>query len=223
MKLVHFELSEAILDENTVFTEWIIESPEVFSEYLQELNGQLVGEDGRFVLSENNKELDLAKKADMVINPFSVDVNSRKILNKLYVELSGLSKEEQMYTKTMELFRYIQEYMLDLEQCTSYILEFDQEIDISALLKAVNIHYEVKDVDFLEKIIQYIKIMIAVAGIKVFIFVNLRSYLSETQMQSLIQECEYQDVRILFIENQQRSCMKGGKQYIIDIDKCEIY
>ena len=100
-----------------------------------------------------------------------------------------------------------------------YILEFDQEIDISALLKAVNIHYEVKDVDFLEKIIQYLKIMIAVAGIKVFIFVNLRSYLSETQMQSLIQECEYQDVRILFIENQQRSCMKGGKQYIIDIDK----
>lgn len=223
MRLVHYELTEAILDENTVFTEWIIESPEIFSEYIQELNGQLAGEEGRFVLSENNKELDLAKKADMVINPFSVDVNSRKILNKLYQELTGLSREEQMYTKTLELFRYIQEYMLDLEQCTSYILEFDQEIDIAALLKAVNVHYEVKDVDFLEKIVQYIKIMVAVAGTKLFVIVNLRSYLTDLQMQNLIQECEYQDIKILFIENQQRSCMKGGKRYIIDIDKCEIY
>ena len=174
-------------------------------------------------MSENNKELDLAKKADMVINPFSVDVNSRKILNKLYQELTGLSREEQMYTKTLELFRHIQEYMLDLEQCTSYILEFDQEIDIAALLKAVNVHYEVKDVDFLEKIVQYIKIMAAVAGTKLFVIVNLRSYLRDLQMQNLIQECEYQDIKILFIENQQRSCMKGGKRYIIDIDKCEIY
>lgn len=223
MRLIHYELTEAILDENTTFTEWIIESSEIFSEYIQELNGQLAGEEGRFVLSENNKELDLAKKADMVINPFSVDVNSRKILNKLYQELTGLSREEQMYTKTLELFRHIQEYMLDLEQCTSYILEFDQEIDIVALLKAVNVHYEVKDVDFLEKIVQYIKIMAAVAGTKLFVIVNLRSYLTDLQMQNLIQECEYQDIKILFIENQQRSCMKGGKRYIIDIDKCEIY
>lgn len=223
MRLVHYELTEAILDENTAFTEWIIESPDIFSEYIQELNGQLAGEEGRFVLSENNKELDLEKKADMVINPFSVDVNSRKILNKLYQELTGLSREEQMHTKTLELFRHIQEYMLDLEQCTSYILEFDQEIDIAALLKAVNVHYEMKDVDFLEKIVQYIKIMAAVAGTKLFVIVNLRSYLTDLQMQNLIQECEYQDIKILFIENQQRSCMKRGKRYIIDIDKCEIY
>lgn len=223
MRLVHYELTEAILDENTAFTEWIIESPDIFSEYIQELNGQLAGEEGRFVLSENNKELDLEKKADMVINPFSVDVNSRKILNKLYQELTGLSREEQMHTKTLELFRHIQEYMLDLEQCTSYILEFDQEIDIAALLKAVNVHYEMKDVNFLEKIVQYIKIMAAVAGTKLFVIVNLRSYLTDLQMQNLIQECEYQDIKILFIENQQRSCMKGGKRYIIDIDKCEIY
>ena len=34
MRLVHYELTEAILDENTAFTEWIIESPEIFSEYI---------------------------------------------------------------------------------------------------------------------------------------------------------------------------------------------
>ena len=65
--------------------------------------------------------------------------------------------------------------------------------------------------------------MASAAGIKVFIFVNLRSYLSDAQMEELIKELEYQDVSGLFIENQQRSCLKGVKWYIIDKDQCEIY
>ena len=159
----------------------------------------------------------------MIFNPLTVDVNSRKILSKLYLELSNLSNGEQMYIKTVELLRHLQEYMLDLEQCTEYILEFDQEIDISVLLKAVNIRYETKDMDFQERLIQYMKILAAMAGIKVFIFVNLRSYLTDYQMQEVIKEMKYQDIKGLFIESQQKDCIEGVKQYIIDIDRCEIY
>ena len=186
MRLIHFELSGEILSDKVGFTEWIIESPDIFSEYVLELSDQIAGSEGRFVLSEKDKELDLAKKADVIFNPLTVDVNSRKILSKLYLELSNLSNGEQMYIKTVELLRHLQEYMLDLEQCTEYILEFDQEIDISALLKAVNIRYETKDMDFQERLIQYMKILAAMAGIKVFIFVNLRSYMTDHQMQELI-------------------------------------
>lgn len=223
MRLVHFDLTEAILDETSNFTEWILESPEIFSEYVQELNNQIAGEEGRFVLSENEKELDLEKKAELIINPFGVDVNSRKILNKLYTELSELSKTEQMYTKTVELFQNMQEYMFELEQCTDYILEFDHDLDMIALLKAMNIRYENKEVNQLERLIQYIKILSSAAGIRLFIFVNIRSYLSEEQMQEIVKELCYQEVHALFIENQQRSCMKGGRQYIIDKDRCEIF
>ena len=106
-----------------------------------ELSTQIDGSEGQFVLSEKNKELDLAKKAELIFDPLTVDINERKILNKLYMELSDLSKGEEMYIKTVELLRHLQEYMLELEQCTEYILEFDQETDMSALLKAANIRY----------------------------------------------------------------------------------
>lgn len=33
----------------------------------------------------------------------------------------------------------------------------------------------------------------------------------------------YQEVKALFIEDQERSCMEGGRRYIIDTDGCEIY
>lgn len=221
MKLVHFDLNEPILEENFKFTEWIIESPAAFTEYIQELGRQIAGEEEQFVLSENNKEMSLVKKADLIINPFAVDVNARKILNKLYSELSIISKEEQMYLKTMELFRHIQEYMMELEQCTDYILEYDQDFEISVVLKAVNVRYETKETDFLERLIQYIKIMAAV-GVKLFIFVNLRSYLSDYQMKEIIKETQYQEVQCLFMENQQRSCIEGGKRCILDKDRCEI-
>lgn len=223
MKLIHFGLSGTLLDDGIDFAEWIIESPESFSGYVLELSTQIDGNEGQFVLSEKNKELDLAKKAELIFNPLTVDINERKILNKLYMELSDLSKGEEMYIKTVELLRHLQEYMLELEQCTEYILEFDQETDMSALLKAVNIHYETRDMDFLERLVQYMKVLAAVVEIKVFMFVNLRSYLTEHQMQEVIKEMKYQNIKGLFIESQQRSCMKGVKHYIIDVDRCEIY
>lgn len=223
MKLVHFGLTGTLLDDGIDFTEWIIESPENFSGYVLELSTQIDGNEGQFVLSEKNKELDLAKKAELVFNPLTVDINERKILNKLYMELSDLSKGEEMYIKTVELLRHLQEYMLELEQCTEYILEFDQETDMSALLKAVNIHHETRDMDFLERLVQYMKVLAAVVGIKVFMFVNLRSYLTDHQMQEVIKEMKYQNLKGLFMERQQRSCMEGVKQYIIDVDRCEIY
>ena len=211
MKLIHFGLSGTLLDDGIDFAEWIIESPESFSGYVLELSTQIDGNEGQFVLSDKNKELDLAKKAELIFNPFTVDINERKILNKLYMELSDLSKEEEMYIKTVELLRHLQEYMLELEQCTEYILEFDQETDMSALLKAVNIHYETRDMDFMERLVQYMKVLAVVVGIKVFMFVNLRSYLTDHQMQEVMKEMKYQNIKGLFIESQQRSCMEGVK------------
>ena len=109
MKLIHFGLSGILLDEDIDFTEWIVESPESFSGYVLELSTQIDGNEGQFVLSEKNKELDLAKKAELIFDPLTVDINERKILNKLYMELSDLSKREEMYIKTVELLRSLQE------------------------------------------------------------------------------------------------------------------
>ena len=91
MKLIHFGLSGILLDEDIDFTEWIVESPESFSGYVLELSTQIDGNEGQFVLSEKNKELDLAKKAELIFDPLTVALKERQILNKLYLEFSDLS------------------------------------------------------------------------------------------------------------------------------------
>ena len=89
MKLVHGDLSGEIVNEQKECVEWIIESPELFSKYVGELYKQANKDEGEFVLSENNKEIDIAKYSEIVINPLSVEINNRKILYKIiYVFLT---------------------------------------------------------------------------------------------------------------------------------------
>ena len=223
MKLVYADVSGEIITEKKSFTEWIIESPGLFSKYLQELYEQCERKEGKFVLSNNDKELDLSKCVEIIGNPFAVDIKNRKILGKLYAELDELSGKEQMFEKTMRLTATVHEYILDLEQETNYILQFDNELEISALLKALGVRYEVIEDSFFERIVRYIKIAADVLKTKLFVFVNIRSFLSDIQMMELVKEISYQDIKVLFIENQERDCLEGGFRYIIDKDGCEIY
>ena len=223
MKLVYADVSGEIITEKKSFTEWIIESPGLFSKYLQELYEQCERKEGKFVLSDNDKELDLSKCVEIIGNPFAVDINNRKILGKLYAELDELSGKEQMFEKTMRLTATVHEYILDLEQETNYILQFDNELEISALLKALGVRYEVIEDSFFERIVRYIKIAADVLKTKLFVFVNIRSFLSDIQMMELVKEISYQNIKVLFIENQDRDCLEGGFRYIIDKDGCEIY
>ena len=179
--------------------------------------------DGRFVLSQGDRILELSKHLEIIVNPFTVEINNRKILNKLYINLDKISKEEQMYTKTMELTAYLHEYLMQLEQQTNYILSVDDNLEMSALLKALGVKHEEMEEDFFEHLIRYVKIAVEVLATKVFVFVNIRSYLIDLQVQELIKAVSYQEAKILFMESQERACVEGGMRYIIDKDGCEIY
>lgn len=224
MKLVHSELAGAILDEREIVTELVIESPEVFREYIQELHAQCEKhQEGRFVLSEGEKELDFAKKVELILNPFALEINGRKTVNRLYENLTELAKSEYMYKQTAEMMGKLQEYLLELEQYIDDTLEFDQMIEMSALLKAVGMKYEESAENLREYLGKYLKIVIRGLEIRLVIFVNIRSFFDKTEIQELIQEMRYQEVGCLFIENHEMACLEGVKRYIIDKDKCEIY
>ena len=152
MKLIHTELAGEILKERKAFSEWIIESPELFSGYLQEIYGQCAKREGRFVQSDGDKEVELTKVVEIITDPFAVDLNGRKILNRLYTELVEVSRAEEMYTQTLELTQRIQEYILQLEEKTNHIFQFNDEMDISGLLKMMEVKIEDSDDFFFESL-----------------------------------------------------------------------
>lgn len=223
MKLVHPALSRSLLDDQSHFAEWIIESPPCFLEYLTELTAQCGGTEGGFVLSDGDRELDFSKNVNMITDILTLDLNEKKFLNRLYAEMNLLACSGQMFLQTQELTRFIQDYVLDMQQKMEYDLEFSDSIDLTALWKAMGIRHEVPEENILERIVRYMKTVSGLADVRLFVFIHLRSYLTDSQTEALLREAQYREWKILLIENCARACMKGGLRYIIDADKCEIY
>ena len=222
MKLVHPDLEGQILLDVKRPCEWIIESPNIFLKYVQELCFQAEGAEGKFVLSDE-EEIALAKYAEILVNPLNVNINDKKVLNKLYAELSELSFREELYLETQKMLAELQEYFLKLEQVSDYSLETDLEIDIAAILKTAGVRIQSYADNFIENLCQYIDVMASLLGKKVIVLINIRSYINDNQLKQLIENVQYKEIAILFIENKERALPDGVYRYIIDCDQCEIY
>lgn len=223
MKLVHPDLGFQMQFDHTKACEWVIESPGLFAKYVQELQQQVEGEEGNFVLSEGDKEYPLSKYGEVIVNPLAIDLNDKKILNKLYHELAEQAVEEEMYLLTQKVMGDLQSYFFQLEQECPYILESDMEIDMLSLFKALGVRLEDYSENFFEKIVQYMKILAELMGRRVCIFVNIRSYLDEHQMEQLVETAVYNELALLFIEKTQEGFSNQISRYIIDKDNCEIF
>lgn len=221
MKLVHVNMERKMLDDNVV-TEWVIEAPEEFTRYVQELYMQCEGAAGDFVLSDGEKELGIAKNVEFLDSVLDLDVNERKILGKLYADLEQLAYSEKFVVRTQEMIQYLRTYIFELEQETDFMLDVDNGVDMSAIFKGNGVKLETVETGILEKIVHYIKVVRLLLKKQVFVFVNVRSYLTVRQVEQLIKEAAYQEVQILLIENVMRDCVNSERRCIIDSDKCEI-
>lgn len=223
MKLIHCDLDTDIINSNYQHCEWIIESPELFSKYVLELYKQTEAEEGNFVLSEQDKELDIAKYVEIISDPLSINLNDKKILNKLYSELSKNAYAEECYLHTQEVLSALQKYFAFLETSSNYFLEDDEEPDIIAIFKALNVKLSVYSENLFELLWQYIKATSELLKKKLIVFVNIRSYLTQEQVIELIKNADYNEISLLLIENCQKGCPTDSVHYIIiDKDGCEI-
>ena len=221
MKLVHVNMERKMLDDNVV-TEWVIEAPEEFTRYVQELYMQCEGAAGDFVLSDGEKELGIRKNVQFLDSVLDLDANERKILGKLYADLEQLAYSEKFVVRTQEMIQYLRTYIFELEQETDFMLDVDDGVDMSAIFKGNGVKLETVETGILEKIVHYIKVVRLLLKKQVFVFVNVRSYLTVRQVEQLIKEAAYQEVQILLIENVMRDCVNSERRCIIDSDKCEI-
>ena len=222
MKLVHTDLEGQILLDFQRPCEWVIESPEAFLKFTRELCSQASGEEGKFVLS-SEEEIPLSKYAEIITDPLNVNVNDRKILNKLYAEMSELSFGEELYAETRKMLADFQEYFLKLEQAGNYSLETDSEIDVVSIFKAAGVKIQSCSDNFIENLCQYAEIMASLLRKKVIILINIRSYINDEQLKQLLAEVRYKEIALLLIENMERELPAGVHRYIIDSDQCEIF
>lgn len=79
MKLVHSELGIKIVIVENRANVLVVENPMIFRKIIEDVLNQINGFDGELVLSTDDKLLALSKNIELVIDPFNIDLNSKKI------------------------------------------------------------------------------------------------------------------------------------------------
>ena len=199
-----------------------IENREYLSAFLQNLYNQSQGIEGNIILSEGEKILPLSKAAEIVWNPFSIDINNKKILGKLFQELKNISIEDQ-YTEICELNSKIVQYLDDLNLKIPYPIQFHLELDVLDIYKVYGVQLDTAGIGMFERLLQYVKILKLLCGVQLLVFVNVKNYLSEIQVKELYKTAFYYKMNLLLVEAHQGKSLECEKNQLIDEDLCFIH
>lgn len=198
-----------------------IENHVAYSNILGTLWKQYKGEDGDFILSDGSKELKLSQKIECIYNIFSINANDKKIITKLYQELTfqndTLLQEESVLFK-QELISYFDKII----STVPYNLKYNFDTDLSSLMKSISVEIDDDSDSLLEKMMQYIKLMNQICGVSIFVIPSLKACFSTEEIIQLYEFTIYNKIYLIVIEAIQTPHIEGEKCWIIDEDLCII-
>lgn len=146
-----------------------------------------------------------------------VDPNDKKNLAALRKQLkkrysSQLNASADMMTAS--LTKVFEEIRLD------YDIDLYSDISIKPedLIKIMDIKVSIHDESLLERILQYLKVTIELAGTKLFIFHHLSFYLEVEEIKSLIHELGLLGGSLIDLESNELSSNFFDKKLIFDKD-----
>jgi CRISPR-associated protein Csn2 len=222
MKLSHNTLDAPISFEDGIINILVVENAGQMSRYISDLKLQIDGFDGEFVLSESGIPVPICGAVDLVLDPFTLNPNSREIINLIHGIISKKSKDENHYIESNGLLASVECYISDLMAEQDDLLKVTEEINISNILKLLGVKFVISGESLLESICDYLAVIVKYSKIKLFVFVNIRSYLNSEDISMLYDQISYHKQNVLFIERCESSKFEKERITIVDEDLCEI-
>ncbi len=199
-----------------------VENETALSDIVYQLYNQSMGKDGDFVLSDSRcKEIKIDKKAELVLEPFSLEINNRKNITQLYNEMS-ICCNEMNYGQKSEIIKQLITLVDNIRISTGYDIEFDLDISPEAIFKAMNVKFSVDYTDMKEKISQYLNIIASLGTVQLIIFVNFKSYFKECDLKEIYELAAAKKLNLLFIESFEKRIADFEKIFVLDKDLCII-
>lgn len=216
---VHIETDLVLSDEAVQVL--VVENADEFYNIVSELYNQFDGEDGNFVFKLKDEIVSAEKNGVMICNPFHLDYNDKKIISLLYkvLEKESLGDALPQYNEVVSsMIKYLEEISFNVPFKLSY-----NEPQPAEIMKVCGLKIESSYDTLLEKIICFINALIELKKCEFFVFVNLKSVLSDEKLLNLYSHCKNEKVGLLLIESSIiRNLLPEEKAVVITEDLCEI-
>lgn len=221
MKLVNAYYSvELDIIENQV-TVLSVENPVAYSRIIGDIWHQTNGEEGSFILSDGDKIKSISKELECVFNPFSLDCNNKKVITKLYQELKSQADsilQEETAMLNSEIIKYLEKLIMTVP----YNMKYNCDMDVTAIMKMYGMEIDNRAEGLLENIVEYIKVVSQICGIKTFVFIDIKHYLTGEELEQLYEMVFYKKINLIIIEPVHTNKLDKEKCWIIDKDLCII-
>ena len=208
------------LEENKITT-IVIENPLVMSEVIRDISRQVNGEDGEWILSEQDKIFSIEKSSQFINNPLMVNSNEKRILTRLYKELFEQANT-LMYEEYTQINSYIVSFLVRLLDTVPYHLDMVIDMDLTGILKLYGVKMESDGVGVLEVLIDYLRALSSICNIHVIWILNVKQFLTVEEVQQLYEFCFYEKILLINLEGQKNYNLEHEKCVIIDKDLCII-
>jgi CRISPR-associated protein Csn2 len=222
MKLVHPDWNRQIVFRENRVQVVCIENARYFSRIVEDLVRQRQTGTGPFVLSDGNEIYDLSKTAELILSPFLLDFENKKIQSTILKRLQQIANDEEFH-ESQEIRRLILQYLNRLTDRLDVDVSTSPEIDILQVVKLANVRPLVDEDSLETRLLDYFSLLKDVLETKLIIAVNLRSYFSSESLQTFYETLLLKKTPLLLLEN----FTKYGKipcedWLIVDEDLCEI-
>lgn len=225
MILVHPFFINPLAIKNNKINVIVLEQQQLFTKFIAEIFSQISSGVGSFVLSQDGKQIDLSKTMDIVVDVFNISVNQKKAVNKLHTVLSSIAQESEYYLPTNELLTNINVYLGTIIKEQFLSLTYNEALDILGIFKFADVKFVEEKECLPEKLIDYMEVMREYCGLEYFVFVNLKSYISTSELKAFYQDILYQGFNVILVESRIDSESNGLEELenivILDKDLCE--
>lgn len=221
MKLVEREYGIEVDIKENIVSIIVLEDVKLRLPLINELFSQTSGNEGNWLLFENDKSFDLGKKVELILEPLTLTLNNKKVKTKLYQDIKTIA-QDYCFSQGLEVHSQICNYLENMLDKLPYPVKYDEDWDVSEILKAYNVELVEEYDNIFEKLYNYIKLVNTVCGTDIFIMVNIKQYLTDDQITELYKMAAYGKIQLVLIEfsiNNKRDC---EELYILDNDDCVI-
>lgn len=220
MNFAHPQLDHVLSIGGDYVPTLVIEQPRFFRTLLQDINEQIGGGKGSAVLSDKDKALSFDRNAEMIDDFLNFRLGRKPLLTKLTNRLESMAMDGEHYMQTMQLTGKLEEYILELSMdlpCDIYCAK----IGFGGILRTVGIDIVDEAENDLERLLDYMEMCRELEHERLFIFVNLRSYYADADVEAFFASAIAHGFLILPIDSVSRKRLKHEQRVTVDDDLCE--
>lgn len=164
---------------------------------------------------ENNNELNITNKINIIIDYFNIDFNNKKYINEINrIIIDNIDENivKQLNNTYNQIYKQLNQVIKNID----LPIVIDSNIELNSLLKIIKISIQSQN-DILDKLLLLIDIEDILKIDKLLVFINLKQYLSKEELKELYKYSIYKNIKILLIDSQAYGISnKYEKKLLID-------